>query len=164
MDTYPQVVLFGSIAGNWREDHVIPVLDELGVTYYNPVSPTGWWSKELGDREAEVMAHCETIVMMFNHTSPSFTALAEAGWAALGVALRGQHFIMQIDHDYPMTLPSSMRDTPEGPDVEKALQHWATSSRYLVYHHARQFNHPNLHLVEDMAGVLASLRKIYSKA
>jgi hypothetical protein len=163
MDAYPQVILFGSIGGSWREDHIIPVLEELGVTCYNPISPTGWWSKDLGDREAEVMAHCETIVMVINRTTPAFTSLAETGWAALGAAVRGQQFILQMDVEYPMTLPDAIRHTADGQEVEKALQHWATSSRYLVYNHAKQFNLPNLHLVDDMTGVIATLRTLYRK-
>jgi DNA-binding beta-propeller fold protein YncE len=48
----PQVVLFGSIYGDWRERHVIPVLTELNVTYYNPLQPQGW-THQVGDIEAE---------------------------------------------------------------------------------------------------------------
>ena len=31
------------IFGEWRERYIIPVLDARGVTYYNPISPTGKW-------------------------------------------------------------------------------------------------------------------------
>ena len=31
----------GSISGGWREQHIIPVLEELGVSYYNPVQENG---------------------------------------------------------------------------------------------------------------------------
>lgn len=164
MQAYPQVVLFGAIAGDWREDHIIPVLDELGVTYYNPVAPAGgWWTKEMDNREAEVMAHCETIVMVFNKLSPSFTALAETGWAALGALQRGQHFILQLEMDYEPELPEVIRQTQAGPHLDKTLKHRATSSRHLVYHHARQFNHPKMHLVDDIAGVQTKLREIYTR-
>lgn len=61
MTDYPQVVLFGSIYGGWRESPIIPVLEELGVSYYHPFQEGGW-TRESGDREAEVMARCETIV------------------------------------------------------------------------------------------------------
>lgn len=34
MNDYPQVISFGAIGGDWREQWVIPVLDALGVSYY----------------------------------------------------------------------------------------------------------------------------------
>jgi hypothetical protein len=159
---YPQVVLFGSIYGDWRENTIIPVLEELGVTYYNPVSATGWTTNH-GDREAEVMAHCETIIMVFNRTSPSFTSVAEAGWAALGVHVRGQTFIMQIDHDYTYELPPALRENPDAQEMRTAMQHWVTSSRHLVDKHARQFNLPTLHIADTLDDVAAILRKKYGK-
>ena len=160
MTDYPQVILFGSIGGDWRERYVIPLLKELGVTYFNPVRAEGW-DKQWGEHEVEVMAHCETIVMVINKVRPSFTSLAETGWAALGAAQRGQHFILQIDLDYAPNLPESIRHTEDGKQVERLLKHWTASSRYLVHHHAKQFNIPTLHVVEDMNGVLAKLRAIY---
>jgi hypothetical protein len=156
----PQVVLFGSIAGGWREQHIIPVLEELGVTYYNPVQPMGW-THQSGDIEAELMAKCETIVMPFNTTTPAFTALAEAGWAALGVALRNQHLILQIDLDYPVALDETITSSEAGQQLQRALQHYATSSRYLVYKHAMEFQHPRLHIVKDIAAIADKLREIY---
>lgn len=158
---YPQVILFGSIYPDWREKYIIPVLEELGVTYYHPLSPTGKWFKELGDKEAEIMAKCETIVMAFTTVSPSFTGLAEAGWAALGAQVRGQTFIMQIDYDMKFGLPESMKDAPEYNDFNGLLQHWATSSRYLVGKHAEQFDLPNIHLVDTLEDVAEVLRKKY---
>lgn len=160
MTDIPQVVLFGSIAGGWREQHVIPVLEKLGVTYYNPVQPLGW-THQSGDFEAELMAACETIVMPFNTTTPAFTALAEAGWAALGVALRNQHLILQIDLDYPVALDPSITASEPGQQLQRALQHYATSSRYLVYKHAMAFQHPRLHVVKDIGGIAEKLREIY---
>jgi hypothetical protein len=159
---YPQVVLFGSIYGDWRENVIIPVLEELGVTYYNPVSETGW-NKNLGDREADVMAHCETIIMVFNRTSPSFTSLAEAGWAALGAHVRGQTFIMQIDHDYTYQLPPALRDNADADEVRAWMQHWVTSSRYLTVKHAKEFNLPTLHIADTLDDIAAILRVKYRK-
>lgn len=164
MQTYPQVILFGSIYPDWREKYIIPVLEELGVTYYNPLSPTGWWFKELGDKEAIIMANCETIVMVFTSAFPSFTGLAEAGWAALGAQVRGQTFIMQIDHDVSYQLPESMRDAPEYADINRQLAHWTTSSRYLVQRHAEQFNIATMHIVDTIEDVVDLLRRKYRKA
>jgi hypothetical protein len=160
MSASPQVALFGSIGGEWRERYVIPVLIELGVTYYNPVRPSGW-TRESGDIEADRMARCETVVMVFNRTLPAFTALAETGWAALGCVARNQNFILQIDLDCPVHLSPALASMHEGEQLERRLQHSTTSSRYMVYKHARAFQHPRLHLVEDVAGVAAKLRELY---
>ena len=162
MSGIPQVVLFGSIAGSWREEHVIPVLEELGVTYYNPIQENGW-TPQSGDIEAEYMAACETIVMVFNKSTPAFTALTEAGWAALGCVLRNQNFIMQIDRDYTFALDSSLTETEAGAQLERSLQHGATSSRYLVHRHALAFNHPRMFVVEDIQAVALKLRDIYAR-
>jgi hypothetical protein len=160
MADYPQVALFGSIGGGWREQFVIPLLEELEVSYFNPVSDSDW-NPQLGGYEAEVMANCETIVMVINRTRPAFTALAETGWAALGAAQRGQHFILQVDLDYAPNLPETIRHTQDGQRVEKLLKHWTASSRYLVHHHAKQFDISTMHIVEDIQGVLATLHDIY---
>jgi hypothetical protein len=161
MSAIPQVVLFGSIYGQWRERYIIPILTELGVTYYNPVQPHGW-TQQSGDIEAEYMARCETVVMVFNKTLPTFAGLAESGWAALGCVERNQQFILQIDLDFPLKLPTEITAIPAGERLEKDLQGYATRTRELVYKHAREFKNPRLHLVEDMAAVAAKLREIYA--
>jgi hypothetical protein len=160
--SYPQVVLFGAISGNWRKEHVIPVLDEMGVTYYDPTLEGGW-NEKMGAIEVSMMANCETIIMVINRTSPAFTSLAETGWAALGAAIRGQHFILQIDQDYTYHLREEITALQAGKDLQDAIDHWVRSSRYLALNHARQFDHPNIHVVDDMAGVVAALRDIYGK-
>jgi hypothetical protein len=124
----PQVVLFGSIYGDWRERHIIPVLAELDVTYFNPVQPQGW-THQAGDIEVEYMARCETVVMVFNKTLPAFAALAEAGWAALGCVQRNQHFILQIDLEFLLHLPAELTALQAGQQLERDLQGWATRSR-----------------------------------
>ena len=149
---YPQVALFGSVQGGWREKYIIPVLEELQVSYFNPVALTGDWTRARGDREAEVMAHCETIVMVINRLSPAFSGLAETGWAALGALQRGQHFILQIDQDAHYALPEGLREVDGAQDLQRQLQHYITASRYLVYHHAQHFEFDRLHLVEDPPG------------
>lgn len=160
MIEYPQVVLFGSIQGAWRETHIIPVLEELKLSYFNPVLP-GDWTRENGDQEAELMAHCETIIMVINDTRPGFTSLAETGWAALGAQQRGQHFILQMDRHCEFNLPESLRQTNDGQDLAKQMRHYVNASRHLVYCHAQQFQLERFHLVEDLDGVVATLRSIY---
>ncbi len=92
----PQVGLFGSMKGGWREKHVIPVLEQLGVTYFHPGVTGGEWTEEMGQREAEVLANCETIVMVVNDSTPTLGGLTEAGWSAWGAAQRGQTFIHAV--------------------------------------------------------------------
>ncbi len=162
MDRPPQVVLFGSIYGGWREEYVIPVLDELGVTYYNPVQEHGW-THQSGDVEAELMAACETVVMPVNTITPAFTSLVETGWAALGCALRNQHLILQIDLDFTLSLDPAITASEPGQQLFRWLEHWTTSSRYMAYKHATAFSHPRLHVVADMAGVVTKLREIYAR-
>jgi hypothetical protein len=126
------------------------------------VKPQGW-TYAAGDIEAEYMARCETIVMVFNNTSPAFAALAETGWAALGCVLRDQHFILQINPDFPKEPPSPAAASEGSEQSDKELEGWVTRSRYLVYKHAREFKHPRLHLVADISAVVAKLREIYAR-
>jgi len=160
MTDTPQVVLFGSIGGQWRENYIIPVLEALHVTYYNPNQGIEW-TPEIGDHEADVMAHCETIVMVINTTSPAFGGLVETGWAALGAAQRGQQFVLQIDLDYQYQLSDSLRYTAGGADLEKYLNHATTASRHLVYKHAQQFNLKNLYVADHLNAVISKLHEIY---
>ena len=161
MGNYPQVALFGSVQGGWRETHIIPVLDALKVSYFDPTAFAGDWTKERGDYEAEVMARCETIVMVLNRTSLAFSGLAETGWAALGAVERGQHFILQIDLETDYELPDSLRDLNTAQDLRRQMRHYTTASRHLVFKHAQEFRLDRLHLVDDLAGVAAALREIY---
>ena len=120
------------------------------------------WETPLGDNEAEMMAHCETIVMVINNLRPSFTSLAETGWAALGAVQRGQHFILQVDENFTYELPAPLRQAAGGAELEEEMRHYTTSSRYLVLRHARYFKHDRLHLMDDINGVIAQLRAIYA--
>lgn len=98
-----QVFLMGTVGGDyedpnrdcWREDIVQPVLDELGVTYYNPVVSN--WTEENAEVEARVIAQAETIVLVITETSPSIGSLSESGWAVLSALERGQTIIVYID-------------------------------------------------------------------
>ncbi|MBX3063296.1 MAG: hypothetical protein KF726_09995, partial [Anaerolineae bacterium] len=154
--------LFGSMGGGWREQYVIPVLRQLGVSYFDPNFNRDW-TPDMGVREAEVMANCETIVMVINMERPAFSSLAETGWAALGAVQRGQHFILQIDLDYQINLPDSLNNDEESQSFGRLLQHYGHASRDLVVKHARQFHIPTLHIVDDISGVINVLHGIYSK-
>lgn len=162
---YPQVILFGSIYGEWRERYVIPVLDKLGVTYYHPIPPSGKWYRELGNREAEVMEHCETIVMHFTPDLPSFAGLAETGWGALSATQRKQNFILSIpQEEYHQPMPWWVRFIPPLKNMNKTIEDYANRSRFLVDAHARRLAPGNAHLiiVHDIHAVVAELRKLYS--
>lgn len=160
MADYPQVALFGSMTGGWRQKYVMPVLDELGVTYFDP-GGIPEWTPEAGAYEAEIMANVETIVMVFNTGSPSFGGLAETGWAALGAVQRGQTFILYVEQHYESRFPTLLKLLPSGRMWDKTLQHWATASRTLVQQHARSFDIETMHVVDDMEGALSALRERY---
>jgi hypothetical protein len=162
---YPQVILFGSIYGEWRERHIIPVLDEVGVTYYNPISPTGKWYTDLGNREAEMMEHGETIVMHFTRDLPSFAGLAETGWGALSAVQRKQNFILSIPkEDYHHKMPWWAQYVPPVKNMGKTIEEYTNRSRFLVDAHAHRLTSGNAQLivVNDIKAVAAALRKLYS--
>jgi hypothetical protein len=164
---YPQVILFGSIFGDWRERYIIPVLDERGVTYYNPISPTGKWYKDLGNREAEMMEHGETIIMHFTPDLPSFAGLAETGWGALSAVQRKQTFILSIPkEEYHQPMPWWVKFIPPMKNMSKSIEDYANRSRFLVDAHARRLAPGNEHLimVNDINAVADALRKLYPKS
>ena len=160
----PQVVLFGSMKGGWREEHVIPVLDALGVSYYNPNEPGIHWNPEKGQTEAEMMAACETIVMVINGITAAFTSLAEAGWAALGAQQRGQTLILAVlPEEYAENLPFYLKIFPKVREMNHFLNHYAKSMRNLVRGHASKFDLPALIVTDSIDGVNAALRQRYGK-
>lgn len=163
-ETHPQVALFGSITGGWRESFIIPVLQELGVTYFNPVIAGRGWTPEDGIREAEVMAHAETVVMVYNQHSPAFGGLVESGWAAVNTLQRGQTLILLIEGLYRMDVPRWLRWLPPVRALIDMVDEYALRARVLVQEHARRVAATNdrVILAEDMAGVLAALRRIYA--
>lgn len=160
----PQVGLFGSMKGNWREKHVIPVLKQLGVTYFHPGATGGKWTEAMGRREAEVLASCETIVMVINGTTPAFGGLAEAGWSALGAAQRGQTFILCVEPGYTWALPWWMRWIPGLERMRREAEGYAVRTRSLVVKHAKEFEGQVEHLTvaDSTEQVIATLRAKYA--
>src|SRR5215213_2950445 len=100
-----EVFLMGTIGGAyedpnrdcWREEIVQPVLDELGVTYFNPV--VSEWTEESAEIEARVITQAETIVLVITASHPSIGSLAESGWAVLSAIEREQTIIIYIAPD-----------------------------------------------------------------
>ncbi len=162
---YPQVILFGSILGEWRERYIIPVLDELGVSYYNPISPTGKWHQDMGEREAEMLQHAQTIIMHFTNDSPSFAGLAETGWGALSAVQRKQNFILSIPKEaYHHVMPRWTRFVPPMKHIGQTIEDYTNRSRFLVESHARRLapGSDYLTIVNDVNGIVATLRKLYT--
>ncbi|MEM9953553.1 MAG: hypothetical protein AAF846_18235 [Chloroflexota bacterium] len=158
----PQVGLFGSIRGNWREDHVIPVLKQLNVTYFHPGVVDAQWTQVMGLREADVLAQAETIVMVINHSTPGFGGLAEAGWAALGAAQRGQSFILHIPTGYKYE--GTGLAGVFGKKYVEMLDDYAGRTRFLVNEHAKRAQSVvnGLYVVENIEGVVKQLKELYS--
>lgn len=161
---HPQVILFGSIRGGWRETHIIPVLDELGVSYFNPITGTDW-TEDMGRREGEAMEHCETILMFFNDTSPAFGGLTEAGWAALRSHQRQQTFILCVQKEYTLSRPWWARVLPGAGQWADMIEEYARRCRFLVHEHAQRLarDDPRLIVVETLDDVAAALRTLYGK-
>lgn len=160
---YPQVALFGSIKGKWREDHVIPLLKRLGVSYYHPGTPDQQWTQVMGLREADVMANAETIVMVINHSSPGFGGLAEAGWAALGASQRGQTFILHIPTGYKFK--GEGLSAMFGKKYIDMLDDYAGRTRYLVNEHAKRSREVvnGLYVAETIDDILKILENQYKQ-
>ena len=156
-----QVALFGSISReqDWRKEKVIPVLEALNVTYFNPVVDN--WTPDLAEKEAAVMAQAETIVMIFDDSSPSFTGLAEAGWAALGAAQRGQNFVLYVDQAYELNIPQEVLSTPLAQEWGGYFKHWASSIRKLTVRHAQEAELETLYLCDSIEEVCETLKQIY---
>ncbi len=144
-----QVFLMGTIGGAWSDpnrdcwrEHVIqPELDELGVTYYNPVVED--WSEENAREEAEAIKNAETIVMVITANHSSIGSLAESGWAILSAIERKQTVIVYIAKD--SNDPDSLR-------ARKIVLSQATTL-------APQLD--ELILVNDIEGVLKALHELY---
>lgn len=102
---HAQVFLMGTIGGAysypnrdcWREYIIQPELDQLGVTYYNPVVEE--WSEENAREEAEAIANAETIVLVITQNHPSIGSLAESGWAVVSALERNQTVILFIANE-----------------------------------------------------------------
>lgn len=158
---YPQVALFGSIQGNWREDHIIPILKQLNVTYFHPGTVDTQWTQVMGLREADVMVNAEVIVMVINHATPGFGGLAEAGWAALGASQRGQTFILHIPTGYKFEgegLASLF-----GKKYVDMLDDYGGRTRFLVNEHAKRFTDSvnGLYVVDSMPAIVDILKEQY---
>lgn len=145
-----QVFLMGTIGGAyedpkrdcWRENTIQPVLDELGVTYFNPVVSN--WTEESAEIEARVIAQAETIVLVITAAHPSIGSLAESGWAVLSAIERGQTIIIYI--------------APDSPNEDS----WR--ARQIVLSQALPLaeNLDNVLIVNNLDAVVAALREIYS--
>ena len=146
-----QVFLMGTIGGDyadperdcWREHVVQPVLDELGISFFNPVVDN--WTEENAEIEANAIANAETIVLVITETSPSIGSLSESGWAVLSAIERNQQIIIYIE--------------PQSDDTE------SLRARRIVLSQARTLapNLDNVYLVESMDAVVSTLRDIYGE-
>ena len=145
-----QVFLMGTIGGAyedpnrdcWREDVIQPILDELGVSYFNPV--VSEWTEENAEIEARVIAQSETIVLVITETHPSIGSLSESGWAVLSAIERKQHIIIFIDPD------------------SKNQESWRARQIVLSQAIPLAKNLDNVTLVNNLDGVVHALREIYA--
>lgn len=144
-----QVFLMGTIGGDhsdpqrdcWREYTVQPVLEELNVTYFNPVVSN--WTEENAEIEARAIANAETIVLVITDNHPSIGSLAESGWAVLSSIERHQTIIIFI------------ADKSDDDDSQRA--------RHIVLSQARTLADEldNVFLAESLDAVNAVIRQTY---
>lgn len=149
-DENAQVFLMGTIGGAksdpgrdcWRESVVQPMLDTLGVTYYNPVVED--WSPEEAEKEARAIASAETIVLVISPDYPSIGSLSESGWAVLSALERNQTIIAYI--------------APSSDDADSAR------ARSIVLSQARPLavRFERLLLVDNLRAVNGALKRLYS--
>jgi len=145
-----QVFLMGTIGGAyedpnrdcWREDVIQPVLDDLAVSYFNPVVSN--WTEESAEIEARVIAQAETIVLVITASHPSIGSLAESGWAVLSAIERGQTIIIYI--------------APESASEDS----WRARQIVLSQAYPLAENLDNVIIVESLEEVAAALREHYS--
>ncbi len=162
--TYPQVVLFGSMTAGWHENVIIPLLEQLGVTYYHPSPQGGDWNEDKGKSEALVMQQAETIVIVIEASSSSFASLAETGWAAASSAVRGQRLILYIMRDYHPHIPLWMRFFPPLRRFFRTIENASRRARFLALQHAERLRGdiPSLIICDNLEGVRQELINIYS--
>lgn len=144
-----QVFLMGTIGGDysdpkrdcWRENIVQPVLEDLGVSYFNPVVEN--WSSENAEIEARAIASADTIVMVITDTHSSIGSLSESGWALLSAIERKQ------------TLIAYIAPTQENRDSERA--------RKIVLSQARTLESQidNFYLVESLDELIIVVQGLY---
>lgn len=145
-----QVFLMGTIGGEyedperdcWREEVVQPVLEKLGVTYFNPVVSN--WSEEDAEREARAIAAAETIVLVITDNSPSIGSLSESGWALVSAIERDQTLIAYINPESEML------------DSERARLIVLSQARPLAERYAQFI------LVDSLDEVVQALRDLYN--
>lgn len=160
---HAQVALFGSMAGEWREKIIIPVLDAMGVSYFHPGLGHDAWTESMGKREAEVISHAETLLMVVNSLSPAFGALAEAGWMAVGALKRGQTFILYVESRYEITPPAWYWLIPGMKNRLRVIEDYSNRARFLAKEHALRLSKEieGLTVAENMDEVVALLRQKY---
>lgn len=91
------VGLFGTCGkSKWREEMAIPILEEEGVSYFNPVVED--WNEEARENEAHHMMHDYVIMLVITGETSGITSMAESGWMAFQSHLRhGQTLILVLE-------------------------------------------------------------------
>ncbi|MCB9452269.1 MAG: hypothetical protein H6672_12580 [Anaerolineaceae bacterium] len=161
---YAQVALFGSMGGEWREKVVIPVLKELGVSYFHPGGAGTTWTEAMGVQEVEALSQAETVVMVINSLSPAFGSLSEAGWIALGCMRRNQTYLMYIETTYKVNTPKWYNYVPGLKRRLEAIEDYSNRARLLGKEHARRLAKevPNLTVTDQIEEIATILRQKYS--
>ena len=94
------VGLFGTCGDSkWREDVAIPILQNHGVEFFNPVVPD--WKPEHAAIEAEHAAQDAVIMLVITGETTGIASMAESGWLALQASLRHQMLLVVLQDMKP---------------------------------------------------------------
>lgn len=90
------VGLFGTCGSSkWREEVAIPILDEAGIEYFNPVVAD--WNYEAMKNEADHAATDKVVLLVITGETTGIASMAESGWIALQSQLRNQNLVMVLE-------------------------------------------------------------------
>ena len=84
---------------SWREDSLLPVLDQYGVAdrVFNPEVAS--WTPGRAPIESIHLARDEVVTVAVTNQTGSHASIMEAGFAAYGGVLRGQDVVVSIEDD-----------------------------------------------------------------
>lgn len=70
-------IFLGGTCNNsqWREEQVIPILEKLGIEYFNPVVPN--WNSEAQQRELEERENCDYCLYVITPAMTGVYSIAE---------------------------------------------------------------------------------------
>jgi hypothetical protein len=114
--------LFGTCGDSkWREEIAIPILQSMGVEYFNPVVAN--WTAECAENEVRHATTDRVLMLVITGETTGIASMAESGWQALMASNNGQALVFVL------------QDMPPS-DEEKALR--INKTRNLLRQYAKK--------------------------